>query len=217
MKCGGVCTEDLGSELGVTCAHCRSVITSQKSSSNFSAMLSRNRTWLYSTFTHFALLRGSWSEPGCSNVHSPKGQPLEGGSSPSRARPFGPTGVPDRRDQPRCDVALVEEGICALLERLAPGGVAGQVGEDQHLRVGPLALDPADRFEPAEAGHHDVHDDDVRPFLADERDSHFTVGRFTGQRQVGVLPQDERHQPTTVHLVIDDENPWCRGRAPGEM
>src|SRR5260370_5228828 len=36
-----------------------------------------------------------------------KGQPREGGSSPSRARPFGPTGVPDRRDQPPCDVALV--------------------------------------------------------------------------------------------------------------
>jgi hypothetical protein len=79
---------------------------------------------------------------------------------------------------------------------------------------GPLALDLADRFEPAEAGHHHVHDDDVRPFLADERDRHLAIGRFTGQRQVGVSPQDERHQPTTVHLVIDDENPWCHGRAP---
>ena len=112
---------------------------------------------------------------------------------------------------------LVEEGICALLERLAPGGVAGQVGEDQHLRVGPLALDPGDRFEPAEAGHHDVHDHDIRPFLTDERDSHFAIGRFTGQRQVGVLPQDERHQPTAIQLVIDDENPWCcYGCAPRE-
>src|SRR5258708_17498631 len=89
MKCRGVCTEDLGWELGVTCAHCRSVITSQKSSSNFSAMLSRNRTWLSSTFTHFALLRGSWSEPGCSNVQSLKGQPQEGAASRGRLIPFG--------------------------------------------------------------------------------------------------------------------------------
>src|SRR6266853_5190362 len=148
-----------------------------------------------------------------------EGTATRGGSSPSecRARPLGPEGVPNGGDQPRCDVVLVEEGICALLERLAPGGVAGQVGEDQHLRVGPLALDPADRFEPAEAGHHDVHENDIRTFLADERDSHFAIGRFTGQRQVGVLPQDERRQPAAIHLVIDDENPWCwcHGRAPG--
>src|SRR5712664_4156605 len=64
-------------------------------------------------------------------------------SGGSRARPFGLTGVPDRGDQRRCHVALVEEGIGALLERLAPGDVVGQVGEDQHLRVGPLALDLA--------------------------------------------------------------------------
>src|SRR6266403_4676933 len=151
-----------------------------------------------------------------------EGTATRGGSSPSkcRARPFGPEGVPNGGDQPRCDVVLVEEGICALLERLAPGGVAGQVGEDQHLRVGPLALDLAGRFEPAEAGHYDVDNDDIRPFLADERDSHFAIGRLTGQRQIGVLPQDERHQPTAIHLVIDDENPWCwclcwcHGRAP---
>src|SRR6266849_1347738 len=144
-----------------------------------------------------------------------EGTATRGGSSPSRARPFGPTGVPDRGDQRRCHVALVEEGIGALLERLAPGVVVSQVGEDQHLRVGPLALDLAGRFEPAEAGHHDVDNDDIRPFLADERDSHFAIGRLTGQRQIGVLPQDERHQPTAIHLVIDDENPCCHGRAPG--
>src|SRR5712671_7864300 len=84
-----------------------------------------------------------------------EGTATRGGSSPSecRARPFGLTGVPDRGDQRRCHVALVEEGICALLERLAPGAVVGQVGEDQHLRVGPLALDPAGRFEPIKAAH----------------------------------------------------------------
>src|SRR6266852_9047122 len=91
-----------------------------------------------------------------------EGTATRGGSSPSecRAWPFGRAGVPDRGDQRRCHVALVEEGICALLERLAPGVVVGQVGEDQHLRVGPLALDPAGRFEPVEAAPPDVHDDD---------------------------------------------------------
>src|SRR5260370_11072658 len=40
-------------------------------------------------------------------------------SGGSRARPLGLTGVPDRGDQRRGHVALVEEGIGALLERLA--------------------------------------------------------------------------------------------------
>jgi len=71
----------------------------------------------------------------------------------------------------------------------------------------PVCPAPAGRFEPVEAGHHDVHDDDIGPFLADERKSHFAIGGFTGQRQVGVSPQDERYQPTAIHLVIDDENP----------
>jgi len=41
------------------------------------------------------------------------------------------------------------------------------------------------RLEPVEPGHHDVDDDDVRPFLADKRDRHFAIGRFTDQGQVG--------------------------------
>src|SRR5258707_15206102 len=85
-----------------------------------------------------------------------EGTATRGGSSPSecRARPLGPEGVPNGGDQPRCDVVLVEEGICALLERLAPGGVAGQGGEDPHLRVGPLAPDLAGRLAPPRAGPH---------------------------------------------------------------
>jgi hypothetical protein len=66
----------------------------------------------------------------------------------------------------------------------------------------------AGRLEPVEPGHHDVDDDDVRPFLADKRDRHFAIGRFTDQRHVGVSLQDERHQPTDLPVVIDDENPW---------
>src|SRR4029077_9912417 len=84
----------------------------------------------------------------------------------------------------------------------------------EYLRVRPLALDPPGCFEPVEAGEHDVHEDDVGPLLTDERDRHLTVDRLTGDRQVGVLPQDEGHQPADIHLVIDDENLWCHGRAP---
>src|SRR5258707_4853009 len=119
-----------------------------------------------------------------------EGTATRGGSSPSecRARPLGPEGVPNGGDQPHCDGGLVEEGICALLERLAPGGVAGQVGEDQHLRVGPLALDLAGRFEPAEAGHHDVDNDDIRPLLADERARPCATRHLTPQRPNCALP-----------------------------
>jgi hypothetical protein len=43
---------------------------------------------------------------------------------------------------------------------------------------------------------------------------HFAIGRFTGQRQIGVSPQDERHQPTAINLVIDDETPFGAMAAP---
>ena len=125
-------------------------------------------------------------------------------SGRSRSAPSGSvSGVTPGRGRAKSQVWQIFDGMRRHAQRVS----ADILKEEERLEAAFRATTTG-RLEPVEPGHHDVDDDDVRPFLADKRDRHFAIGRFTDQRHVGVSLQDERHQPTDLPVVIDDENPW---------
>ncbi len=85
----------------------------------------------------------------------------------------------------------------------------------QHALFGGVLLaDPAGGFDTVDAGHPDVHQDQVDGVVPEERDDLESIGEITRDNETRVEPEHRSDAGPDVVLVVDDQNPRHETTAP---
>ena len=102
---------------------------------------------------------------------------------------------------------LEEEAVRAGPERAQDDLLVVVIGDDQDVRLRACGLDPADRLDPVQDRHLDVHQHDVGAAGERELDALGAVARLARDVQVGLGLQQRLHPAADELLIVDEDDP----------